>query len=53
MYYVYAEYVRTGKSDFCRTFHTQDDAIRHLAKCYRIDSELGQLGDYYYYIKKH
>ena len=53
MYYVYSEYVRTGKIDFIRTFDTQEDAIRHIRKCYRIDSELGQLGEYYYYMKKH
>lgn len=53
MYYVYSEYVKTGKTDFIRTFDTQEDAIRHIGKCYRIDSELSQLGEYYYYMKKH
>lgn len=53
MYYIYSEYVKTGKTDFIRTFDTQEDAIRHIVKCYRIDSELSQLGEYYYYMKNH
>ena len=52
MYYVYSEYVRIGKTDFIRTFDTQEDAIKHIAKCYRIDSQCCQLGEYYYYMKK-
>ncbi|MGN0318721.1 MAG: hypothetical protein ACI4E1_12395 [Lachnospira sp.] len=53
MYYVYSKYLKTGKEDFIRTFDTSEDAIRHIAKCYRIDSELGQLGEYYYFMTKH
>lgn len=52
MFHVYFEYVKTGKTDFIHTFDAQEDAIQHIAKCYRIDSELGQLGEYYYYMKK-
>ena len=53
MYYVYSEYIKTGKTDFIRTFDTQEDAIHHIAKCYRIDNQLCRLGEYYYFMKKH
>lgn len=52
MCYVYSEYMETGKTDLINTFDSSEDAIRHISKCYRIDSELGQLGEYYYYMKK-
>lgn len=53
MYYVYSKYIKTGKEDFIRTFDTSEDAIRHIAKCYKIDSELNHLGEYYYFMTKH
>lgn len=53
MYYVYSRYVKTGKEQLLRTFDTQEDAIRHIAKCYRVDSGLVQLGEYYYFMTKH
>ena len=53
MYYVYSKYLKTGKEDFLRIFDTSEDAIRHIAKCYRLDSGLCQLGEYYYFMIKH
>lgn len=53
MFYVYSKYLKSGREDFIRTFDTQEDAIRHIAKCYRLDSGLGQLGEYYYFMTKH
>lgn len=52
MYYVYCEYIRTRKCELAKVCDKEVDAIRHIAKCYRIDTELGQLGEYYYYYKK-
>ena len=52
-YYVYSKYLKTGKEDFLRMFDTSEDAIRHIAKCYRLDSGLCQLGEYYYFMVKH
>ena len=43
---------KTGKTDVIRTFDTQEEAIKHVHRCYSVDSGIGQLGDYYYYIKK-
>lgn len=51
MYRVYSRYVKTGKVDCINVFDSEFDAIKHIAKCYRIDGELGQLGEYYYFIK--
>lgn len=52
MYYVYSKYLKTGREDLCHTFDNVEDAIRHIAKCYRLDDGLGQLGDYYYFMIK-
>ena len=52
MYYVYHKYLKTGEDRFLRAFDTPEDAIHHIAKCYRIDSELCQLGEYYYFMKR-
>lgn len=52
MYYVYSKHTKTGKEDFIRIFDTSEDAIRHIHRCYSVDSEIGQLGEYYYYMKK-
>lgn len=52
MFYVYSKYLRTGKEDFLRSFENSDDAISHIAKCYSIDSNLCQLGEYYYFMKQ-
>ena len=51
MYRVYSQYIKTGKTDYINVFDSKADAIRHIAKCYRIDSNLGQLGEYYYFMK--
>ena len=52
MYYVYSMHMKTGKKDFIRIFDTSEDAIRHIHRCYSVDSGIGQLGEYYYYMKK-
>ena len=52
MYYVYLEHIHTRRCDLAKICDTETDAIRHIARCYRIDAELGQLGEYYYYYKK-
>ena len=51
MYRVYSRYVKTGKVNYLNVFYSELDAINHIAKCYRIDKELGQLGEYYYFVK--
>lgn len=51
MYRVYSRYVKTGKINYLNVFDSELDAINHIAKCYRIDKELGQLGEYYYFVK--
>ena len=52
MFYVYSKYLKTGKEDFINTFKSAEDAVHHIAKCYRIDTQCGQLGDYYYFMKQ-
>lgn len=52
MYYVYCEHIHTKKCGLAKVCDNEVDAIKHIAKCYRICSELGQLGEYYYYYKK-
>lgn len=50
MSYVYMRRISSGREEFVSEFAEVDDAIRHIAKCYRIDKELGKLGEYYYFM---
>ena len=52
MYYVYYEYIKTGRTEFVRAFDSHEDAINHISKCYNIDKQCCQLGEYYYYMTK-
>lgn len=52
MWYVYSKDLQTDKEHFICPFDTAEEAVHHIAKCYRIDSELGQIGEYYYFMKK-
>jgi hypothetical protein len=53
MWYVYSREVKSGKEQFVRmSFETAASAIKHIAKCYAIDKDLHQLGEYYYYMKQ-
>ena len=51
MFYVYSKYLRTGKIDYINSYNTEEAAVEKIASCYKIDEKLGQLGQYYYYIK--
>lgn len=54
MWYVYCKYIKSGKEDCVnRTFDTPEEAIKHIALCYATDKDLHQLGEYYYFMKKH
>lgn len=50
MFYVYSKYIKTGREDFIRTYDNAEDAVRKIASNYKIDKELGQLGEYYYFM---
>jgi len=52
MLYVYLKVLKTGEERFINSYNTEVDAIEKIASCYKIDSRLGQLGDYYYFMKK-
>ena len=53
MWYVYCRAVKSGREEFVRmSFESEEAAIKHIAKCYEIDKDLRQLGEYYYFIKK-
>ena len=51
MYRVYSEYIKTNKVTYLDCFDLKEDAVKHIAKCYRIDAQICQLGEYYYYMK--
>ena len=54
MWYVYCRHLSSGRDDCVnQIFDTPQAAIKHIAKCYAIDKDLGQLGEYYYFMKKH
>lgn len=50
MYYVYSKNLKSGRTTFLKTFNSAEDAIHHIAKCYRVDGELLMLGENYYYM---
>ena len=52
MYYVYAEFVKTGKQDFVNCYETAQQAIEKISSNYQIDKNINQLGVYYYFMKK-
>lgn len=53
MWYVYSREIKSGKEQFVRmVFETAASAIKHIAKCYEIDKDLNQLGEYYYFMKQ-
>lgn len=52
MWYVYAKYLKTGREDFIQVYDNAEDAVCKIANNYRIDKELSQLGEYYYFMKK-
>lgn len=52
IFYVYSRHIPTGKERYIDQFETERAAVIHIAKCYRIDAEIGQTGEYYYFIKK-
>lgn len=53
MFYVYKKYIKSGQNDFLNVFDEITDAIRHIAKCYRIDAQSSALGEYYYFMQEH
>lgn len=53
MWYVYCKTISSGREEFVRmSFDTASAAIKHIAKCYSIDKDLNQLGEYYYFMKQ-
>lgn len=53
MFYVYARHIKTGKTEMVNsTYATIQDAIKKIAANYRIDKDLGQLGEYEYFYKQ-
>lgn len=53
MFYVYSRHIPTGGERYINQFETEREAVLHIAKCYRIDTQIGQDGEYYYFIKRH
>ena len=53
MYYVYCKHTKTGEEEFINSYDTAQAAIEKIARNYKIDKEICQLGEYYYFIKQH
>lgn len=50
MFYVYAKHIKTGKVQMVNSIYdTVEDAIKKIAANYKIDKDLGQLGEYEYF----
>ena len=52
MYCVYCRHIKSGREDFINTYSTAEDAVCKIRSCYNIDERIGQLGDYYYFMKQ-
>jgi hypothetical protein len=53
MWYVYIKHMKTGNTYSAeRTWDTAQAAIEHIARCYNLDRDMHQLGEYYYYLKE-
>lgn len=50
MFYVYSKHLKTGKEEFVFCYETAEEAIKKIAGNYNIDKDLGQLGEYYYFM---
>ncbi len=53
MFYVYVRWIKSGREEFINTYNSEIDAIKKIAQNYKIDGELGDLGEHYYFYKKH
>lgn len=53
MYYVYARNVKSGREEFVNTYSDVKDAINKIYCNYKIDKDLRQLGEYFYFYKVH
>ena len=53
MFYVYSKHLQTGKEYMVNCiYETEEEAIRKILSCYKIDERIGQLGEYYYFMKR-
>ena len=53
MWYVYVKHIKSGKEECVNSvYDSPEAAIKHIALCYKIDKDLGQLGEYFYFMKK-
>ena len=52
MFYVYCQYIKTGKEDFINCYETAQQAIEKIASNYNIDKNTNRLGEYYYFMKQ-
>lgn len=53
VFYVYSRRIKSGREDFCGAYGYVEDAIKKIAGNYSVDSGLGILGEYYYFMKEH
>ena len=50
-YCVCSKHLKIGIERYIGLYWTEEDAVKKIAYCYKIDGENGKLGEYYYYIK--
>ena len=52
MYYVYSVHMKTGKETLMGVFDASVYAIQFIHQRYSVDSGVGELGKYYYYMRE-
>jgi len=53
MFYVYCRHMASGREDFCGMYETANEAIFKITSLYNMDKNINQLGEYYYFMKRH
>ena len=53
MFYVYCKTLKTEREEFINCYDSAQEAIKKISSNYKIDKDLNQLGEYYYFMKQH
>ena len=53
MFYVYCRNMASGREDFCGMYDTAKEAIFKITSLYNTDKNINQLGEYYYFMRRH
>jgi len=53
MWYVYMRVLCSGREECVGIYNSEKEAVCRISQCYTADKNIGQKGEYYYFMKKH